>query len=216
MHKILIADGQMLFCLGVTQALQNVNNFVIAGTAATQKELFSELESVAPEILLIDFDTVADFRVEEFEKIRLKYPQLHICVINSSKNPDIVYKVLKYGIINYIPRECDDEELRNALKATMKREKLFGSFVVGVLLNKKIWDPKEENKIRITNKEIEIIKLLAQGMTTKDIAKKIFISHHTVNTHRKNIISKLRLKNTSDLVMYAVRNGIVDTIEYYI
>lgn len=107
------------------------------------------------------------------------------------------------------------EDLLEALSAIEKNQKYLCHEAIEILLNEKLASAKNSN-IHLTKKELEVIQLLAQGLTTKDIAARIFLSIHTVNTHRKNILNKLCINNTSELIMYAVKAGIIDTTEYYI
>ena len=215
MKKIIISDGQPLFCEGIIKVIENINGFKILNSVSSKIDLFDCLNSSEADILIIDFETTNGFEITDFSLLKIAHPKLKILVINANKNKDIVYKVLKTGVVNYVLKDCDINDFEEALNATKSKEKYFSKYIIDVLLNKKIRN-KDNNKVNLTNKEIEIIKLIAQGLTTKDIANKIFISYHTVTTHRKNILNKLELKNTSELVMYAVSNGIIETIEYYI
>ena len=216
MKNILIADSQAIFCEGIKSVLSNKNDFEIKNVVSNKNDLYLNLKSFAVDILILDFETTEGFEISDFSILKVAYPKLSVFVINANKNKEIIYKVLKSGVKNYILKDSDIREFEDALKALCLNEKYFSKYITDVLISKKVWDSKEDNKAKLTNKEIEIIKLLAKGLTTKDIANKIFISHHTVTTHRKNILNKLGFKNTSELVMYAVSNGIVDTIEYYI
>ena len=216
MDKILLADNNTVYGEGIKYLLQGNEDFSIVDLASNKTELISKLKIQIPDIIIIDIDTVNGIEKEDLSKLLQEYPDIGILVLTSNKNKETIYNILKSGIKNFISKDCNTDEFLSALKATSANEKYFSSYILDVLLSKKIWDSNEDNNINLTNKEIEIIKLLAQGKTTKDIAKEIFISYHTVNTHRKNILAKLNINNTSELVMYAVKKGIVDTIEYYI
>jgi len=216
MQTILLADTQNLYCTGVKHILQGNIDFCIIDVAKSRDAIYQQTALNKPDILIIDFDTISDFKTEEFTTLKNKFPELKIAVLTANRNKETVYKILKQGIIHYVSKDCDADEFLNALNAIAGNEKYFCGFVLETLLNKKVWNAVDDNQFHLTNKEIEIIKLLTQGKTTKDIAKELFISYHTVNTHRKNILAKLQLKNTSELVMYAVKHGIVETIEYYI
>ncbi|MFA6922622.1 MAG: response regulator transcription factor [Bacteroidales bacterium] len=215
-NKILIADTQIIFFEGIKHILQKNPDIEIIGFATDKQELFQKIKEHKPDLILIDFENVLDFEIENIKEIKSILPDIKILVITASKSKETINKVLKSGIINFIQKDCSIEEFQNALKTTVNGKKYFNEYILGILLNKNNYDSKEDSDVHLTNKEIEIIKLLAQGLTTKDIAQKIFISIHTVNTHRKNILNKLNINNTSELIMYAVRKGIIDTIEYYI
>ncbi len=212
-NKILIADNQLIFCEGIKHILQNNPDFEIVGFADDKQELYQKIKEQKPNLLIIDFDNVLDFEITNFKEIKSIFSDIKTLVITANKSKDLIQKILKSGIINFIQKDCTIEEFQNALKATVPGEKYFCGYVMDILSNN---NSKEEIHVNLTNKEIEIIKLLAQGLTTKDIAQKIFISIHTVNTHRKNILSKLNFNNTSELIMYAIKKGIIEILEYHI
>ena len=216
MKQIFIADGFPLFSLGI-QALFNADaEFRVNEYANSFNEACNKIKECQPDILLIDFETLTDFSVEEFTFFKRQNSKIQICVISNSKNKELILKILKTGITTFISKNCDLDELKAALSSTIIKEKFFSDFVMDILLDSKTSNEEEPKASMLTNKEIEIVRLLSQGLTTKDIAAKLFISHHTVNTHRKNILAKLQIKNTSELVTYAMRNGWIDVIEYYI
>lgn len=216
MQNIIIADNQLLFCIGIQSILQNNADLRVIDYTTTGKNLFQKIKLGKPDVLLIDFENLTDFVITDFSQIKQSFPALNICVISACKDKDQILKVLKTGITTIISKECNFDELKTAIRATLSNEKCFSDFVLDILLDKQSSNKEETKATTLTNKEIEIVRLLSQGLTTKDIAARIFISHHTVNTHRKNILAKLQIKNTSELVTLAMRNGWIDPIEYYI
>ncbi len=216
MNKILLADNNTVYGEGIKHLLEDNNDFTIIDFAAVKYELEIKLKELIPDILILDIDSFPDIKTEDLKKLLIKYPETGVLVLTYDKNKDTIFSILKSGIKHFLIKDCKCDEFLKALYALSANEKYLSSYIAEVLLNKKIWDLEDDKKINLTNKEIEIIKLIAHGLTTKDIATKIFISYHTVNTHRKNIFAKLNINNTSELVMYAVKKGIVDTIEYYI
>ncbi|MEI7597174.1 MAG: response regulator transcription factor [Bacteroidota bacterium] len=216
MIRILLADGQTLFCQGIKSLLQNNSDFELVDFTSDFKEIAQKIESTKADILVLDYDSVFNFNFEQFSKLIKQHNKLKFCILTSNQNKESVSKILKLGTKNFISKSCNFEELLSALLATSKKEKYFSDFVLDILLDKNTRNTEEEAKGNLTNKEIEIIRLLAQGLTTKDIAQQLFISHHTVNTHRKNILAKVQMKNTSELVTYAYKNGLIEALEYYI
>lgn len=215
--KIAIADSQVLTKEGVISVLKATEYYDIVFSVETKDELFELLKHDTPSILIIDPDQLKDFMPYHFPELIKIFPVSDILVLTSNTNRDYILRILATGITHFILKTCTVEELLDVLIAIGKNEKYLCKKAIEVLLSENITSVKNKyNDPCLTKKEIEIIKLIAQGLTTKEIASQNFISAHTVNTHRKNILRKLGINNTSELVMYAVKAGIIDTTEYYI
>ncbi|MFA5815779.1 MAG: response regulator transcription factor [Bacteroidales bacterium] len=215
--KILIADSQMLTREGITSVLKNAGNYDIIGYIESNNELFDFLENNTPSILIIDPYRLDDFLISHLAKLTGIFPASRILVLTGNPVNENIIKILESGITHFISKYCTKDELVNALTAIEKNENFLCKEVVEALLKENLIISKNKSaNTHLTKKEFEIIHLIAQGLTTKEIAAKDFLSVHTVNTHRKNILKKLGINNTSELIMYAVKTGIVDTTEYYI
>jgi len=215
--KILIADSQVLTREGITSVLKNTGNYDIIGYIESNNELFGFLENNTPSILIIDPYRLDDFLISHLAKLTGIFPASRILVLTGNPVNENIIKILESGITHFISKYCTKDELVNALTAIEKNENFLCKEVVEALLKENLIISKNKSaNTHLTKKEFEIIHLIAQGLTTKEIAAKDFLSVHTVNTHRKNILKKLGINNTSELIMYAVKTGIVDTTEYYI
>lgn len=213
--KIAIADSQSLTQKGIISILHSTNNYDIVFSAETKSELFEQLQHNTPSVLIIDPDQLKNFMPFHLADLIKIYPASRILILTSNTNRNFILQILATGITHFILKTCTIEELMEALIAIGKDEKHLCKKVVEVLLTKNISNSKNNDSC-LTKKETEIIKLIAQGLTTKEIAKQNFISVHTVNTHRKNILKKLNINNASEMVMYAIKAGIIDSTEYYI
>ena len=215
MYHLILADNQPLYIQGIISSLKSENWYEIDVIVDSKEQLFKRLSNSDDLILIIDFETVVDFSITDFSIIQTNFPLVKVLVLSASNNKDHIYQVLKYPIKGYLQKSCDVEEFNSTLLSVSKNKSYFGTSITELIIRKKSSE-FENSDVRLTPKEVEIVKLLALGYTTKIIADRIFISHHTVNTHRKNILRKLQINNTSELLMYAIKNGIVDNIEYYI
>ncbi len=216
--NVLIADNQSFTRIGITTMLSGyLNHLLTVDHVKNKEELFEKLVSNQPHILIIDYDLFDFNAISELSEIRKIAPCIGILVITDNQSPDDIMNVLDCGITNYILKSCEEQELIEAFNATMSSRKYFSSQVLDVLLEKKniIRNVHAANG-RLTPAEVEIVKLITQGLTTKDIAAEKKLSYHTIITHRKNIFRKLGISNSSELIMYAVRAGIIDSTEYYI
>ena len=120
------------------------------------------------------------------------------------------------GIKNIIDKNVDKEELFSAMEAALKNKKYYSENILDLLTESELNYNKATEIAHLTPTEIEIVKLIAQGLTAKEIASRKHISFHTVMSHRKNIFKKLSINNSPELIMYAIRTGLIDNIEYYI
>ena len=215
--NVLLADNQPFTRIGITTILNGyLNHSLILDQAKNKEELFEKLVSKQPHILIIDYNLFDFNSINELSEIRKITPCIGILIITDDQTPEDIIRVLDCGITNYILKTCDEQELIEAFNATMNSRKYFSSHVLDVLLEKKNIVRNVYAHGRLTSSEVEIVKLITQGLTTKEIATQRKLSYHTIITHRKNIFRKLGISNSSELIMYAMRTGIIDSTEYYI
>ena len=134
---------------------------------------------------------------------------------NSLTKPEFT-ELTKIGIKNMINKTADREDILAAINAALKGKKYFSEEILDMILEMGESKASPEEPTHLTNSEIEIVRLIAGGLTTKEIAHHKNVSFHTVNTHRKNIFRKLGVSNASELIMHAIRAGWIDNIEYFI
>jgi DNA-binding NarL/FixJ family response regulator len=216
--NVLIVDNQPFTRIGITSILKGyLNHVLVLDYAKNKDDLFEKLTIKQPHILILDYNLLDFQNLNELSKIRKISPCIGILIITDNQNPDDIIKILDCGITNYILKTCEEQELIEAFNATMGSRKYFSSQVLDVLLEKKnILRNTPTASGKLTLSEIEIVKLITQGFTTKEIASQRKLSYHTIITHRKNIFRKLGITNSSELIMYAMRTGIIDSTEYYI
>jgi DNA-binding NarL/FixJ family response regulator len=214
-NKIVIADSQFLVVETLKTLLEQDDRFSLGGIAQSRYELHKILgESVCSllitDIALIDYDDISDLH-----KLKQEFPKLSVLILTNSISKAEFTELNKIGIRNIIYKTADREEVLAAVDAALKGKKYYADEILDMILeandNKQVI---EENTL--TNSEIEIVRLIAGGMTTKEIAEKKCISFHTVNTHRKNIFRKLGVSNASELIIHAIKSGWIDNIEYFI
>jgi two-component system nitrate/nitrite response regulator NarL len=215
MTSILIADKQYFFALGLQTMLETVSKLYKISIADNNDDLQDIINEQKTDILIIDFECVDGFFYKDLSVLQTKYPHLQILVVTACKDKSVVAYTLDIGIHCFIMKSNNAHVFIEAFNACMQGDMYIDKTIQNILIRRKTIR-KTQSQTHITNKELEIIRMLSQGLTTKQIAEKLFISIHTVNTHRKNILQKLGLKNTSELLMYVVRHGIIDTIEYHI
>lgn len=211
-QTIIIADNQFLAREAVISILSKLDfNFNIE-TVYFKTDLIEQVTILKPAIVITDPDTIDFDSADDLRLIKKYSPNTEIFILTHNQDNNDVAAILDAGANQYLLKNTDDKDFNDALRASICHKKYLCSEILDIILNKK---PVQE-PTRITSSEIEIVRLIAQGLTAKEIATKKFISVHTVNTHRKNIFRKLNVNSTSELIMHAIRAGIVDTTEYYI
>jgi DNA-binding NarL/FixJ family response regulator len=207
--KIILADPQFVTRVGIKNVLSQISDFQIISEVKDSEELLKEIKVSQPNVIIIDYNS-GFFEIDDLKKAKLVSPMSNVMVISSDQNKSNIYKVLDFGVKNFITKECDSNEIIQAVYATAKGEKFFCAKVVDVILEKHFNNQEEHcEPSQLSQRETEIVQLIAQGFTGKQIASKLFLSHHTISTHRKNILKKLRINSASELILYAIRLGIV-------
>ena len=209
--SILLADSHHLVRLGLRQVLSDKKEFNIVGEANDEESLFEELTHHKPRVVILDYKQPGNFSEKTVKQIRTDAPQTSVLVISSDNEKSSIYQVLEYGVNSFITKSCGEDEILDAVKASAKGEKFFCTKVLDYLLEKS-FSKEEENcaPTPLTPREVEIVRLVAKGLIAKEIAGILNLSTHTVYTHRKNIMKKLNLNTSSELVLYAINNGIAE------
>lgn len=206
-HRIIIADRDFLLKTGLKCLLADQPDYEVVGEAANYQELKAVLRNTIPDMLIMDYDQPGAFSLDDLVWIARRYPQIRILVISNNKHKHDIVTALQAGVSSYLLKECGKDEIFSALKATMHGEQFFCSQIVDNVLERRY--PVSCEGLVLTERELEIVKLVAEGYTTAEIARMLCRSVHTINTHRKNILGKLGLKSPSELVLYAIKRGLV-------
>lgn len=211
--SIVIADAQFLIRQGLRRLFEQQEDFYIAGEASDQKELMVLLKEHQPNVLVLDHDQPEHFHAEIIPSIKKVAKSTNILIISADNDKQVIYQVLEFGVNSFLTKTCDEEEIIDAVKATSKGEKFFCTKILDYLIERS-FNRKEEDEADcaptpLTPRELEIVRLVGKGLIAKEIANALNLSIHTVYTHRKKIMKKLELGSSSELVLYAINNGIV-------
>ena len=208
---IALADAQYLIRLGLRHLLDGMDEFKVIGEAKNEAQLLSLLKETPAQVVILDHNQPGSFDISITKKIKEASPTSNLLIISADDEKQNIYAVVEDGVNSFLTKTCDEGEIINAIKATAKGEKFFCHKIINFILEKS-FHKEEENcePTPLTPREIEIVRLVAQGKIAKEIASELNLSTHTVYTHRKKIMKKLEFKNASDLVMYAISKGIVE------
>lgn len=212
--KITIADSNEIYTEGLKNVLSTHEDFDVIATASSNDELIDSVEKDQPNIVLIDYDAKG-FSMDVVSNIQLMYPNIQFIGITNYFSGQEIINAWKSGVLSHLQKRCSVKELEEAIQATVTGEQFFCDQLVVNLQHEKI-DVKQFEKhaeeyeqLNLSDREMEIIKLIAEGYTNAQIAVVLYISNHTVNTHRKNIMKKIGVNNTAGIVMYAVKMKLV-------
>ena len=211
---VVLADSNDLVRAGLRSIITAQTGLPIVGEAMNNEELFEQIKSFNPSIVILDF-TSDGFTIDIISKIQNLKSDLSFIAITPEQNAQILVDALRLGVKSYIKKDCELSEIVNAVIETSKGNKFFCGQILETIQKAEIdvndidFDSFSCEAVVLSERENEIIKLVAEGNTNGKIAELLFLSNHTVNTHRKNIMSKLGVKNTAGIVMYAVKMNIV-------
>jgi DNA-binding NarL/FixJ family response regulator len=206
-----LADTQFLTNTALHSLLSPV--YASFNTITTKAGLLLHLQK-GPVSLLITDHALFDYgSVGELGQLLKEHPSMGAVVLTNSITHLKIKELNDNGIRNIVLKTDDREELFHAIDASLKGKKYYSGDVLDILLQK---EGHLEDASILTASEIEIVRMIAGGLSTKEIAAKKYISFHTVMTHRKNIFRKLGVSSSSELLMYAIKAGVIDNIEYHI
>jgi DNA-binding NarL/FixJ family response regulator len=214
--RVIIADSQQLIVEGLVSIIHSEDKFEVKGIAEDIAYINELICNEDKGIVITDHQMSGIDNLDELTKLKSKFPNIRILILTNSINRDEINKLNSLGISNILLKTTDKVELIQALEATYKGKKYYSSELMETFLGESKGNSKQKLKANLTNAEIEIVKQIAEGLTTKEIANRKNISFHTVMTHRKNIFRKLEINNSSELIIFAMKIGLIDNIEYYI
>ncbi|WP_224995732.1 response regulator transcription factor [Cesiribacter sp. SM1] len=206
MINIMIADDHRMIIDGLTSMLATEAGVKVTGEASSGKELLEKMEQTPVDIVLMDINMPELDGIEATRKVKAKYPAVRILVLSMYNNPEFIRSLLEAGASGYILKNTGKDELMEAIRQVYAGQNYYGKEVTKVMMES-LRGSSSNNNFSLTNREKEVLKLIVEECTTSEIAERLFISTHTVETHRKNLLSKLNLKNTAGLVKYAIEKG---------
>ena len=214
--SVIIADSQFLITESLRHLLREDSRFSVRSIVMEKRELQRELSAGETTLLIIDPSFTEISSLNELKEIREIYPSLKVLVMTNGLNRNELFELNGLGVTNIVLKSAGKEEILEALSATLRGKKYYSGELLELLFDANDRKNIHEEPGQLTNSEMEIVRLIAEGLTTKEIASRKFISFHTVMTHRKNIFRKLGVSSVSELLMYAIKAGWINLIEYNI
>jgi DNA-binding NarL/FixJ family response regulator len=203
-YTIILADDHAMFREGVRKIIERIEGALISGEANDGLELLELLKKSSPNLVILDISMPNLRGLEAIREIKKTYPKVKILVLTMHKKKEFLRQALRDGADGFLLKEDAGSELIRAVQTVRNGGKYLSSLLTNVLTSLAVEEEKPEV---LTKREKEILKLVAEGKRTKDIAEALYISPHTVRRHRSNIMDKLNFQNLTDLVKYAISQG---------
>lgn len=206
--RILIADDHRMFRSGISNLLRREESFLVIGEASDGLEAVLMAREKKPDVILMDIHLPKINGIKATEKIIMNNPEAKILALTSYEEDDYVVNMIKSGALGYILKDAPFDELVIAVKALSRGNSYFSKKVSKKLFariengDSKMVAKQKAKDMSVTEREFEVLKFIAEELTNKEIASKLYISPRTVETHRRNLIQKLKVKNTAGLVKY--------------
>ncbi|MEZ5196019.1 MAG: response regulator transcription factor [Bacteroidales bacterium] len=212
--KVLIADDHQIIIDGLKSLINAEKNIELVGEASNGKEAIDLLKIINADVVLLDINMPVLNGIETMKCIKSDFPDIKVIILSMHNESSLIKNLIELGTDGYLIKNCDQDELREAIYKVGSGQKYFSSEVTLSLLNKtsgiKSAIGDDPTLASLTDREIEILKLITRGLTNKEIGEKLFISHRTVDTHRTNLMKKLEVNNIAGLIRFAIRNGFIE------
>ena len=214
--KIIVVDDHQIVRDGIGALLIKYNDIEIIAEASNGEEVLNILSKIQPDIVIIDIAMPKMNGIEASKIIRQDYPEVQIIIFSSHSENENIAQAIEIGVKGILPKNTMREELVEAIYQVNQGKDFISKYISPTTLfgyikeNKEKKDTILELKNKLTDRELELLQLIVEGETNKEIADKLFISQRTVEKHKSNIINKLEMKSIVDLVKFAIKNKIVD------
>jgi two-component system, NarL family, response regulator NreC len=213
MIRILLADDHTVMRRGLRFLLESQPDFTVVAEAADGSEAVQQAEAAHPNVAVLDVAMPNLSGIEAAQRIAAQMPNIAIVILSMHSDEGYVLRALKAGARGYLLKDAAESDLIEAIKAVSQGKTFFSSEISKMLVEDYIREIRsrgvEDSYELLTSREREILQLLVEGNSNKDIASRLNVSPHTVETHRRNLQDKLNLHSFAELILYAVRKRII-------
>lgn len=214
--QIILVDDHHLVRAGLVNLLSGEPGLEIAGEAGNGAELMELLSKVTPHVVVLDISMPGLSGIELTVSITRQYPEVQVLILSMYTAEEYIFNAINAGARGYLPKNTSREELAEAIRAVAAGREYYAETINNIILRSYIKKAKSDNRLpvsdemRLSKRELEVLKHFAQGMTNQQIADKLFISIRTVESHKNHIMQRLELKTSVDLIKFAIRNNLVN------
>jgi DNA-binding NarL/FixJ family response regulator len=210
MPKLIIADDHQLLIEGLISILSELNDLEILDPVNNGIQLINSLTLTPANIVLLDLNMPKLDGIKTLAVLRRDFPDLKVVILTNYDQPQLIEEIKKLGAHGYLLKNSPSYILKDAIAKVLKGELYFDDSVLSEKDNSPYFIDDFMKKYQLTKREVEIIKMIAKELTSKEIGESLFISEFTVSTHRRNIMKKLNSKNVAGLLKFARQHGLAD------
>ena len=212
---MLLADPHALFRRGVRLVLEAEADIEVVGECADGVDAVDRIIELVPDLVLMDVRMPGVSGIEATRRVRALVPSVKVAILTVSESDEDLFAAVRAGATGYLLKEVSIEELPDAVRAVARGHSLISPSMASRLLGEfnalsRRVEEQHGNGPRLSDRELEVLRLVARGLTNKDIATELVIAENTVKNHVRNILEKLQLRSRMEAAMYAVREKLVD------
>tara|TARA_B110000908_G_scaffold138073_1_gene164035 strand:- start:196 stop:828 length:633 start_codon:yes stop_codon:yes gene_type:complete len=207
--KIYIADDHAMFRDGIKAMLEPETEMEIVGEGDNEQKIIEDCNDYKPDVVLMDISMGDSDGILITKKLKNSLPETKVLAVSMHNESHYIRSMLDNGANGYILKTTGRNEMISAIKAVYDGATFLSSAVSSSLLKSMNQENTPNSQIKLTPREIEVLKMIAEEYSNQEIAETLFISPRTVDTHRRNLLEKLGLKNTAGLVKFAIQKGYI-------
>ncbi len=214
--RIILADDHQLVRSGIANLLLSEPGFEIVGEASDGAELLELLERQTADVAVLDIAMPGMSGIELTRRITVKYPSTRVLILSMYTSEEFIFNAINAGAKGYLPKNTSRKELIEDIRVVRNGEEYYAESISNVILKSYIKKAKSGpddpggKEALLSKRELEVLRLFAEGHSNQEIADKLFISIRTVESHKNHIMQRLELKSSVDLVKFAIRNNMVN------
>ncbi|MEP1097241.1 MAG: response regulator transcription factor [Cyclobacteriaceae bacterium] len=207
--SVVLVDDHTLVRKGLRAAITADPNIEVIAEASTAEELLSFLEKSSIDIVVTDISMPGMSGLNLCKIVNDKYPDTNVLILSMHKDPEYIVKAFEAGAMGYLTKDSDESEFHNAIKKINQGSKYLSPYVAEVLATQFVSKDSDSGEEKLTSRESEVLSKIVEGQSNKQIAEDLFISARTVDTHRTNMMRKLKAHNAAELVRVAILQKLV-------
>lgn len=210
--SVIIVDDHKLVTDCISLFLKSSPDMEVVGVAHSASEAISLLDSVVPDVMLIDISMPDMTGIEATARVKGKYPDIKVLILSMHSDYDNISEAIDAGADGYVPKDVASEELVDAIKAIYSGKNYFHTTISDEIVRNYSTKRRSHSITlpQLTKRELEVLKLFTEGFNNSEIAEKLFLSVRTIESHKNHILQKTNMKNSVELIKFAIKNRIIN------
>ena len=206
--KVIILDFQFLTREGLIKLTKSTRNFDLVAVLEDEKQCMDQVTQLQPDVLILGYPEHQLDANETFVEV-IKMQASKVLIVTNEVEKGHIQNLLSFGVKGIVTKRCSQTEIIHAIESVAKSNRFFCNSILEIVMAPHEEVPNYSEPTDLSKRELEVLELIAKGYRTVDIAEKLFLSIHTINSHRKNILKKLNLKSPAQLIVYAIESKLV-------